>query len=138
MKLSALLYRQAQIIVKPDTTNHSGPVRKITYKVDTGADGILLLLRKLRRVQPGIDKNELAHMITLMWSPEVYKGTEIEKCGQVSPYLSYQLQTKKCRFYMVARLQHCRCSWQHVSDLITINVDAIGELSAQNDDHDMI
>ena len=49
--------------MKLDTRYHSGPIRKISYKVDTGADGNLLPLRHLQRVQPGIDKNQLAHMI---------------------------------------------------------------------------
>ena len=88
-------------MVKLDTKYYSGPARKITYKVDTGADGYLLPLRDLQRVQPGIDKNTLAHMINPNMKPEAYNGTEIEQFVQVYLYLSSCSKTKKCRFYMV-------------------------------------
>ena len=58
------------------TRYHSESARKITYNVDTGADGNLLPLRDLQRVQLGIDKNEFAYMINPNMKLEAYNGTE--------------------------------------------------------------
>ena len=59
---------------------------RLPYKVDTLADGNLVPLRDLQRVQPGIGKNELAHMINPSVNCEAYNGTEIKQYSEVFVY----------------------------------------------------
>ena len=82
-------------------TSQTSRVTRQTFKVDTGADGNLMLITMFTKLFPRVSLDALAKTIKSGISLYAYNNTPIKQFGTCSVHLNFKGKSGICQFYVV-------------------------------------